>query len=90
MTQCHETLFFLSSVWSFPVWINSKITAAPGSCVFLILITHRKLHGLGMWHQRASCHCLDRPGGKRKVKGKKEKDPPGQEQNNLMGSTGPN
>lgn len=56
----------------------------------MILITHRKLHGLGMWHQRASCHCLDRPGGERKVKGRKEKDPPGQEKNNLMGSTGPN
>ena len=33
---------------------------------------------------------VDRPGGRRRVKGRKEKDPPGWEQDNLIGSKGPN
>ena len=70
--------------------INSKITAAPGSCVFPILITHRILGGLGTRHQRASCHRVDRPGGRQRVKDRKEKDPLGWEQDNLIGSKGPN
>ena len=43
-----------------------------------------------MRHQGASCHRVDRPGGRRRVKGKKEEDPRGWEQNNLIGSKGPN
>lgn len=76
--------FFFSLPVSFLCGSTRKITAVLGLCVLIILIRHRKSGGLGTWHQREAVTVWTEQveGG---VKGRKEEDTWGGQENSLMG-----